>query len=81
MSIDTCFIVPENVRSAFIDENIVGKLPENVREGAKIRATKIVTNYVGQDLNALSVLAYAAERGRFDEFAEKLCAITFLVPV
>ena len=28
--------------------------------------------YEGQDLNALSVLAYAAERGRFDEFLEKL---------
>jgi predicted unusual protein kinase regulating ubiquinone biosynthesis (AarF/ABC1/UbiB family) len=72
MSIDTCFMVPEEARTAFIDKNIVGRLPEDIRESAKSRATKIVTDYVGQDLNALSVLAYAAERGRFGEFAGKL---------
>ena len=72
MSIDTCFIVPEEARIAFIDDNIIGKLPEDSRESAKDRATKIVNDYVGQDLNALSVLAYASERGRFDEFAERL---------
>ena len=71
MSIDTCFMIPEEVRTTFI-EHIVGKLPEEVRESAKSRATKIVTDYVGQDENALSVLAYAAEQGRFDEFAKKL---------
>ena len=72
MSIDTLFIVPEEVRTTFIDEKIVGKLPKEVRESAKTRATQIVNNYVGQDINALSVLSYAAERGKFDEFAEKL---------
>lgn len=72
MSIDTYFMISEEERIAFIDKNIVEKLPEDVREGVKIRATKIVTDYIGQDVNALSVLAYAAERGRFDEFARKL---------
>ena len=72
MNLDTCFIVEEEARTAFVDDNIVGKLPAAVRKSAKERSTKIVNDYVGQDLNALSVLAYAAERGRFDEFAEKL---------
>jgi predicted unusual protein kinase regulating ubiquinone biosynthesis (AarF/ABC1/UbiB family) len=72
MSLDTCFIVPEEARTAFIDDNIVGKLPEDSRESAKDKAIRIVNDYVGQDLNALSVLAYATERGRFDEFVEKL---------
>ena len=72
MNLDTCFIVEEEARTAFVDDNIVGKLPAAIRKSAKERSTKIVNDYVGQDLNALSVLAYAAERGRFDEFAEKL---------
>jgi len=66
------FLIEEGVRTPYIDENIVGKLPEDVRESAKERVIKIVNNYAGQDLNALSVLSYAAERGRFDEFAGKL---------
>ena len=62
MSLDTRFMVSEEARTAFIDDNIIGKLPEDSRESAKDRATKIVNLYAGQDLNALSVLAYAAER-------------------
>ncbi len=38
----------------------------------KSRATSIVTDYVGLDADALSVLAYAAWQGRFDEFAKKI---------
>ena len=72
MSIDTCFQVPKEARTTFIEKNIAGKLSLAVRDSAIQRATKIVNNYVGLDLNALSVLAYAAERGKFDEFANKL---------
>ncbi len=72
MSSDISFLVKEEKRINFIDQDIIAKLPENVRESAKTRATKIVNAYVGQDVNALSVLAYAAECGRFEEFAEKL---------
>ncbi|MBR9683124.1 hypothetical protein GOV03_01135 [Candidatus Woesearchaeota archaeon] len=71
MSIENYFEVPEGARTIFID-GIVGELPRSVRESSKERAIKIVDKYEGQDINALSILAYAAERGRFDEFAEKL---------
>ncbi len=72
MSLDKYFMIPKEKRTAFIDDNIVGRLPEVYRESAKERATRIVNDYVGQDMNALSVLVYAVERGRFDEFADKL---------
>ena len=70
--IDSCFEISEQDRTRFIDRRIVARLPENVREQAKERATSITNNYIGRDSNALSILAYAAERGRFEEFAGKL---------
>ena len=72
MGVEECFEVKKEARTVFIDNNIVARLPKNIREAAKQRATEIVDAYVGQDVNALSVLAYAAERGKFDEFAAKL---------
>ncbi len=72
MSLEASFLVSEKKRTTFIDNKIIGKLPKDSRENAKKRAAKIVTDYVGQDINALSVLAYAAEQGKFEEFAQKL---------
>ncbi|HJX05537.1 MAG TPA: hypothetical protein VJ461_02420 [Candidatus Nanoarchaeia archaeon] len=72
MSLDEFFEVTEEGRITFIEKNILGKLPEDIRESVKPRVLKIVNDYVGRDGDALSVLAYAAERGRFEEFAKKL---------
>jgi hypothetical protein len=72
MSIEDCFEVKEKIRNEFMEENIVGLLPEEIRESSRQRAQKIINNYVGVDRDAISILAYAAERNRFDEFAEKL---------
>jgi len=72
MSLDEFFEIAEENRVAFIEENILGKLPEDIRESVKPRVLKIVNDYVGRDLDALSILAYAAERGMFEEFAKKL---------
>src|SRR3989344_4771089 len=72
MSVDSCFEIPEDERIDYIDRKIVAKLPGDVKASAKERATLIVNNYIGLDANALSVLAYAAERDRFNEFAGKL---------
>jgi hypothetical protein len=66
------FAIPERSRTTFIDNRIVEKLPPASRTGARERATRIAESYEGQDAHALSVLAYAAERGKFDEFAGKL---------
>jgi hypothetical protein len=72
IDIKNCFDIKKDVRNDFIEKNIVAKLPEKVRESARQKAKKIADNYVGRDLDALSVLAYSAERERFEEFVEKL---------
>lgn len=72
MGIEDCFQIPAEKRTSFIEKNILAHLPEDVKDSARQRVTKIINAYVGQDLNALSVLAYAAEKGNFDEFVEKL---------
>ncbi len=36
------------------------------------RVKSIVISFVGRDMDALSVLALAAEKGKFEEFAERL---------
>ena len=72
MSVDSCFEVSERDRAMYIDTKIVAKLPKDIRALAKDRATVIVDGYIGRDADALSILAYATERGRFGEFAQKL---------
>lgn len=72
MALEDLFEIPKETRTAFIKEDIVAKLPVNTQEDAEKRTTAIVNNYVALDLDALSVLAYAAQQGKFQEFAEKL---------
>ena len=72
MTIEQCFELKKEARISFIDKSIVRKLPKEERDSAKTRATEIASNYVGVDVAALSILAYAAEQSRFGEFAEKL---------
>ena len=55
----TCRIVATEFKS--LEKNIIKK-----------RAIKIVESFVGRDVDAISVLGYAAERGKFKEYAEKL---------
>lgn len=43
MSVEACFEVGEEARDSFINKNIVGKLPEDIRVSAKQRAISIVT--------------------------------------
>jgi transposase len=70
--LEDCFQIDKEARTSFIEKSILGKLSSAERVALENRIKGIVTNYVGQDLNALSVLAYAAERGRITEFIEKL---------
>ena len=74
MSLESHFQVPKEVRQAFIDEHIIGILPEDVegRDILKNRTLETINMYVGQDANALSLLAYAAEKGRLTEFVSRL---------
>ena len=71
MSLAECFEVESVAREKWIGE-FTANLPEEKRKDVRLRASVIAENFVGTDLDALSILGYAAERGRFDEFAEKL---------
>jgi len=72
MSLEQLFQMDEKVRTPFIEKHVAGKVPAEQYEVVKERATKITTMYAGFDIDAMSILAFAAERSRFDEFAEKL---------
>lgn len=71
-SIEDCFEVPEKERAHFIENSILKHVSKEDWGAVRWRAARIAKAYVGQDVNALSVLAYAAEQGKFDEFAGKL---------
>lgn len=53
-------------------EIIVSKLPEDEREAGKQRAEKIIDAWCGADGEAANILMWAAEKGRFEEYAEKM---------
>jgi len=75
MSVDDCFLVPEDKRKAFISKNIVSKLnlsTDDERKAKEEQVAELVNQYMGQDVNALSLLAYAAERGKLDEYTAKM---------
>ncbi|HLC97212.1 MAG TPA: hypothetical protein VJC21_00305 [Candidatus Nanoarchaeia archaeon] len=72
MGTDTYMEVPEGIRNVFLEENIAGKLPSEQRDSAKERARNIIEDYKSREIDALSILAYAAEQGRFNEFAKRL---------
>ena len=62
------FETDEDARNKLIKEAILPHL-ETDESG---RIIKIVNGYAGVDEAALSILAYAAERGKFDEYAKVL---------
>jgi len=72
MPTERYFQYPEEKRLPYIERSILTKFPEEKRKAVTGRVVQIVENYEGHDINALSVLTYAAEKGRFDEFALKL---------
>lgn len=72
MDLEHLFETSKKAREDFIRKSIVAKLPESDRQEAEKKVYKIVCKYVGQNVNALSVLAYAAEQNRFEEFIGKL---------
>lgn len=72
MSLDDQFETKKTVRELFISTNIVGKLPKEKQDTAKEKVSDMIRNYAGRDVDALSVLGYAAEQNRFDEFMQKL---------
>jgi len=72
MTIDNFFEVIETDREVCVRYRIGVNIPEASREAAMQRANSIVVNYVGRDKAALHVLAEAAEKGKFEEYAKKL---------
>lgn len=72
MDLDEMFEVPEEKRNDFIDRRILPRLPDSRRESERAPIKTLVFDYAGWDMDALSVLCYAAERGRYDEFYQRL---------
>ncbi|MDE1970373.1 MAG: hypothetical protein KGI50_02225 [Patescibacteria group bacterium] len=65
------FELAQRDREAVIME-ILAFLPPEKREEAQKLAQRVTNCFEAQDANALSVLYRAAEKGRFDEYAQKL---------
>ena len=70
MGLETFFEVPEDARNDFISREILAHVPE--KEHVHARATEIVTDYAGLEISVLSILAFAAQENRFEEFAKRL---------
>jgi len=66
------FETVEDKMVSYIDDHIFCRFPEDEREDSRSRVEKIVQNWEGREIDALSVLTYAFEGGRFGEFARKL---------
>lgn len=49
-------------------EGVVSKFPEELQD----RARRIVEQYSGRQLDAMSILLYAKENGKFDDYAGRL---------
>jgi len=62
------FEISEKDREDFIAKHIVGKFSGASTE----RVRQIAINYEGRDMDALNVLAYAVEKGKFEEYAGRL---------
>jgi hypothetical protein len=69
---DYFFEIKEEDRLNIINNEILPFIPEIERNPLKTRILEIVKKYEGRDLDAVSVLIYAAERKRVKEYIEKL---------
>jgi hypothetical protein len=65
------YILPKEERESMVAE-LVELLPAEGREEAKKKVMELSDLFEGQDLNTLGVLGRAAEKGRFDEYEQKL---------
>ncbi|MFW6047140.1 MAG: hypothetical protein ACOCP4_05090 [Candidatus Woesearchaeota archaeon] len=76
MGVENCFEIPKDKRNLLIEENIVGRLSKGTSTDVRVKvgemAKETARNYEGIDSEALNILAYATEKGRFEEFAKKL---------
>ena len=69
---DEYFEIGKQDRIDLINKHIISNLPEEEKNFMTRRVVYIVDKYEGQDLNALSVLIYAAEKGGLEEYIQKL---------
>ncbi len=74
---DSLFELQKEKREYFIENNIITNYIENEKKEVDIKQLKkriegVVNKYVGQDIDALSVLGYAAEKGKMNKYMDKL---------
>lgn len=65
-------IKEEKQRKGFIEQFIVYPFPPEKQDDVRTRVNKIVNDFEGRDVDALSILSYATDQGRFEEFAGQL---------
>jgi hypothetical protein len=75
MDLEKHFQVPAQIRAEFIDD-VISRLPQNQRDFSepqlKQQVEQLVADYCGVEMDALSILYYAAPTGKFEEYALKL---------
>jgi hypothetical protein len=67
--------VTEGVRKEFVEKNIVKHLTSPERVKVEPKLNEVIVKYKDLDeveVNALSLMAYAAEKGRLSEFLARL---------
>jgi hypothetical protein len=71
---DTGFkLAPEARSPEFIKKNIFDKLPKDKLTSVSVKEiSDLIEEFKGQDLNAMSVLMYAAEQGKLEDYLGKL---------
>ena len=72
LNLEQFSLVRKEKRDEYIDTRIISALLDYKKSFARPRVIDIVDKCIGGDMDALSLLRYAAEKGRFDEFMDKL---------
>jgi hypothetical protein len=72
MSNEEYFRALREKRQQAVTELVLPRIPEKDRAGLEPRIRGIVERFEGREGDAISVLMYAAEKGRTDEFLQKL---------
>ena len=66
------FEIPKKARETFTEKNILNHLSAKDKENLEKRVTTIIDNCIGVDRDALSLLAYAAERKKIEGYLTRL---------
>lgn len=64
MELDNNLYVKKESKDRFIEESILSNVSEEDKDSIRPKVHKIAENYIGKDLEALSILYHAAKQGK-----------------